>query len=162
MVKLTYISILTLLCCLFFMNSCDRDSKETNAHSKNMEGYWLYVDTKVDIVLSDTFLIKDVRNYISRNYSIQRASYEFKNNKTFYLYQNYSEEPLRGNYERVDKEYFVLDDARGFHRVVYMDSLIYVMTNLKRDIAQGLNVDENRIVKADLMEIFKRGLPSNK
>lgn len=155
--KLTYILLLTVIWGIFFA-SCDR--KDDSVHIENLEGHWLYVDTQIDIVLSDTSLIRDVRSYIAKNYMIRKASYEFKSNRTYYMYLNHSE-PLRGNYEIVNKKYFVLDDIRGFHRVVHADSLIYVLTDMRRDIAKGLNIDENRILKADFMEIFERGLATN-
>lgn len=158
MSKLTNIFISVLFFCFFILASCDRDGA---SDTRNIEGYWLYVDTNVDVILSDTSLVNSVRDYISKNYTIQRASYEFKSNKAYYLYQNYSE-PLRGNFEVIDKNYFMLDDAKGYRRVVYADSLIYVMTNMKGDIANGLGISEERILKADLREVFKRGLPSNR
>ncbi|MDR0824028.1 MAG: hypothetical protein LBN74_02970 [Prevotella sp.] len=150
---LTYIFI-SAISLAFLMLSCDGDE---SLSSRSVEGHWLYMDTKIEVSVSDPILKKRVDEYIRKNIKSPRASYEFKNDRTYYYYLD-NEDPLKGKFKMLDKNYATLDDSRGLRKLITEDSLIYVLHDLKSEIARDLNINEDKIIEATLTEIYERGL----
>lgn len=148
------ISILTLG---FLLSSCDR---EDNAYTKSIEGHWVYTETKAEVYVTEPSLKKTIEDYINDRNKTYKVSYEFKNDKTYYYYKNYAE-PLKGIYKTIDKNYFKMDDLQGLKTLSYKDSIIYIVSDIKDEVARELKIDKNKILKANTMDIFERGLFSH-
>jgi hypothetical protein len=145
------ISILTLG---FLLPSCDREDR---VYAKNIEGHWIYTETKAEVYVTDLSLKKTIEDYINNRYKAYKVSYEFKNDKTYYYYKNYTE-PLKGIYKIIDKNYFTMDDLQGVKTLSCKDSVIYIVSDIKDEVAQELKIDKNKILKAHTMDTFERGL----
>ncbi|GAB6121043.1 hypothetical protein [Dysgonomonas termitidis] len=145
------ISILTLG---VLLSSCDR---EESAYAKSIEGHWIYTETKAEVYVTDPSLKKTIEDYINNRYKAYKVSYEFKNDKTYYYYKNYAE-PLKGIYKTIDKNYFTMDDKQGIKTLSCKDSVIYIVSDIKDEVVQELKIDKNKILKANTMDIFERGL----
>ncbi|MBB4036119.1 hypothetical protein GGR21_002020 [Dysgonomonas hofstadii] len=150
---LTYILVPIIALGLLFA-SCE---KEDNSSMKNVQGHWVYSSTKAEIFVTDPSLKVIIENYIAKKLDENTMSYEFNNDKTYYYYQNY-EEPLKGIYKSLDKNTFILDDSRGLRSVMKDDSMIYVVSDLKSEIVEKLNIDERKIIKVSTVDTFERGL----
>lgn len=150
---LTYIFV-SILSLGFLMLSCDGDD---SLSTRNVEGHWIYMETKIDVSVPDPVLKKKVDEYIQKHVVPSHTSYEFKNDKTYYYYTDHSD-PLKGKFKMLDKNYATLDDSRGLKRLITEDSLIYVQYDLRSEIAQELNIDKDKIVEATITESFERGL----
>jgi hypothetical protein len=136
------------------MPSCDGDE---NLSSGSIEGHWIYMETKVDVFVVDPVLRKTVDEYIKQNVKSSQASYEFKNDRTYYFYLDYAD-PLKGKFKMLDKNYATLDDSRGLKKLICEDSLIYVQYDLRSKIAAELNISLDKIMEATVTEVFERGL----
>jgi hypothetical protein len=134
--------------------SCDSDD---STYTKSVEGHWIYMDTKMEILVSDSTMKQTIEDYIANRNNIYKVSYEFKNDKTYYYYQNYAE-PLKGVYKIIDADWFMMDDSRGIRTVVREDSTIYVVSDLKEEIVRNLDLDPDKIVKVSVKDVFERGL----
>lgn len=141
----------------FLLSSCDR---EDNTYVKNIEGHWVYKNTKAEVYVTDPSLKKTVEDYINNRYKAYNVSYEFKNDKTYYYYINYAV-PLKGIYKTIDKNYFKMDDSKGVKTLSCEDSTIYILSDLKEEVAQELKIDKSKILKANTMDTFERGLFSH-
>lgn len=146
--------LLTTLGFLFI--SCDGDE---NVYVKDIEGHWIYVETKADVYVSnsDDTLKAAIEEYIENRYNPSKVSYEFKNDKTYYYYQNYAE-PIKGIYKIEDKKYFKIDDSRGEKTALNENGSVYVISDLKSEVAEELGIDANKIVKATATDVFEKGL----
>lgn len=138
---------------LFFL-SCDKDD---SAYIRDVQGHWVYLSTKTEILVTDPVLKQNIETYITNKYKEGNISYEFNTDKTFQYYRSY-EEPLKGIYKLIDKNTFMLDDSRGIRSVLKDDSVIYVISDLKSEIAKELNIDESKIIKVSTVDTFERGL----
>lgn len=150
---LTYL-LLSVMTLGFLFTSCDGDD---GAYTQSIEGHWVYSGTKADIYVTDTTVRKAVEEYILNRNREYKVSYEFKNDKTYYYYQNF-EDPLKGIFKLIDKDYFIMDDSQGMKTVAREDTIIYVVSDLREEIARELQIDENKLVKALATDTFKRGL----
>ncbi|WP_108821726.1 hypothetical protein [Dysgonomonas sp. Marseille-P4361] len=150
---LTYLLLLVMTLGLLF-TSCDGDD---GSSVQNIEGHWVYSGTKADVYAIDSVDQARIENYIQNRTSDLKLSYEFKNDKTYYYYQSL-EEPMKGIVKPIDKEYFIMDDAKGKKTLAAQDSLIYVVSDLKEEIVRELEIDERRLVKALAVDTFTRGL----
>jgi len=150
---LTYILVPIVILGLFF-TSCE---KEDNSSTKDVQGHWVYSSTKAEIFVTDPSIKAAIEDYIAEKLDHNKMSYEFNNDKTYYYYQNY-EDPLKGIYKPIDKNTFVLDDSRGLRSVMKDDSMIYVISDLKSEIIEKLNIDERKIIKINTIDTFERGL----
>lgn len=149
----TYFYLITIIFG-FLLLSCDR---EDNISVKNIEGHWVYAETKAEVYVTDLSLKKSIEDYIGDRHKAYRVSYEFKNDKTYYYYQNFAE-PHKGIYKIIDKNYFEMDDVQGEKTAVREDSLIYVISDLKEDVIRNLKIDRSKILEAKAIDVFKRGL----
>ncbi|WP_255495291.1 hypothetical protein [Dysgonomonas sp. 521] len=110
--------------------------------------------------MADPILKKKVDEYIQQNVKPSHTSYEFKNDRTYYYYWDY-EDPLKGKFKMLDKNYATLDDSRGLKKVICEDTLIYVQYDLRSVISRELNISEDKIMEATITEVFERGLQSS-
>jgi len=115
------------------------------------------METKIDVSVADPVLKKKVDEYIKENVESSQASYEFKNDRTYYFYLNYAD-PLKGKFKMLDKNYATLDDSRGLKKLICEDSLMYVQYDLRSEIASELNISMDKIMEATITEVFERGL----
>ncbi|MDU1891619.1 MAG: hypothetical protein E6767_13105 [Dysgonomonas sp.] len=150
-----YISSLFILG--FLLVSCDGDD---SSFVRNVEGHWVYMGTTADVYTTDPDLAEAVEDYIITRNDAYNISYEFKNDLSYYYYQNFSE-PLKGKYKLIDKVSLILDDSRGKKLLTCEDSLIYLVTDMRLEVARELGVDEDKIVKAKATDVFERGLFSD-
>lgn len=150
---LTYL-LLSVITLGFLFTSCDGDD---SAYSQNIEGHWIYLGTKTDVHVTDTTIRKMVDDYILNRGKENKISYEFKNDRTYYFYQN-NDDPMKGIFKPIDMDYFIMDDIRGMKTVAREDTIIYVVSDLRKEIARELNIDEYKLVKAMATDTFKRGL----
>lgn len=139
------------------MTSCDGDD---NASVKNIEGHWLYTETKINISVSDPALKKAAEEYVSKILAKTQISYEFKNDRTYYCHRD-NTDPLKGKFKMLDKNYYQLDDIRGEKKVVREDGKIYIISDLRSEIANELSVTQDVIIEATITEVFERGLSPN-
>lgn len=153
MKHLTYL-LLSVITLGFLLTSCDGDD---SAYSQSIEGHWVYLGTKADVHVTDTTIKKMVDDYISNRNKEYKVSYEFKNDRTYYYYQNY-DDPMKGIFKPIDKDYFIMDDLRGMKTVAREDTIIYVVSDLRKEIARELDIDEYKLVKAMATDTFRRGL----
>ncbi len=153
-----YLSVLILIFG-FLLSSCDG---EEMASTKNIEGHWIYAETKPDVYATDSSIKKKIEEYIENKNAAHKISYEFKNDKTYYCYQN-NDEPIKGIFKVIDKNYFTIDnqEEKEVKNIITKDSIIYITYDIKKEIAKELNIDERKIIKANATEIFKRGLFGN-
>ncbi|MDR2955961.1 MAG: hypothetical protein LBV43_12860 [Prevotella sp.] len=150
---LTYLLISAIVLGLSFV-SCENDD---NTNVKNLEGHWIYAGTKADVHVTDSALKRLVEDYIISRNEACKVSYEFKNDKTYYYYQDLAE-PLKGIFRTVDKNYFVMDDVYGIKSMARNDSIIYVISDVREEIIRNLGIDEKVLVKALATDTFRRGL----
>ncbi|MDR1881729.1 MAG: hypothetical protein LBR26_02980 [Prevotella sp.] len=141
----------------FLLSSCDR---EDSAYAKNIEGHWVYMETKAGVYVTDFSLKKVIEDYINNRYKTCKVSYEFKNDMTYYHYKNYAE-PLKGIYKTMDKYYFIMDDIQGEKTLACRDSIICIVSDIKDEVARELKIDKDKILKASATDIFERGLSSH-
>ncbi|MDR1091088.1 MAG: hypothetical protein LBL79_08445 [Prevotella sp.] len=153
---LTYIFI-SIITFGILMASCENDN---NSSVRNVEGHWLYVETKINVSASSAALKKSTEEYIAATLKNAQISYEFKNDKTYYCHRD-NTDPLKGKFKMLDKNYYLLDDIRGEKRVVREDNRIIVLSDLRKEIARQLNVAEDAIIEATVTETFERGLSPN-
>lgn len=146
--------LLLIITPAFLLTSCDGDDVD---YTKNVEGHWVYAETKADVYVTDSTLTKEVKEYIENRHKSIKVSYEFKNDRTYYFYQNY-EEPLKGIYKIVDKDYYMIDDMRGIKTVTREDANIYIVSDMRKEIVKELGIDSNKLVKAIATDTFERGL----
>jgi len=151
--RLTYL-LLSVITLGFLLTSCDGDD---SSYNQSIEGHWVYTGTKADVHATDTTIQKMVEDYIENRNKDCKVSYEFKNDKTYYYYQNYTD-PLKGLFKPIDKDYFIMDDLRGIKTVAREDTVIYVVFDMKEEIARELDIDEYKLVKVIATDTFKRGL----
>lgn len=147
-----FITAIFILSLLFI--SCDRDD---NVQEKKIEGHWLYSNTETEVAVTNPSIEKTIADYISNYNKDYQISYEFKNDKTYYYYINYAA-PLKGIYKPTTKESFILDDTRGIKNMILKDQKLYILNDMKSQIAKDLNIDENQIIKATSIEVYERGL----
>jgi len=147
-------NILIILALSFFLISCE---KEDASLIKSVEGHWVYTTTKAEIIVTDPALKEKIQTYIDSQDKELKISYEFNNDKTFHFYQSYKE-PLKGIYKMTSKDTFVLDDSRGLRSVIKEDSLIYIIADLKEEIIKELKIDQDKVIKIQVVDTFERGL----
>jgi len=150
---LKYILVPIILIGLLFI-SCDKDD---NAVIRDVQGHWVYLSTKTEILVTDPLLKQNIESYISNKYKEGNISYEFNTDKTYQYYKSY-QDPMKGVYRLIDKNTFILDDSRGVRSVLKDDSVILVISDLKSEIAKELNIDESKIIKVTAVDTFERGL----
>ncbi|WP_029904208.1 hypothetical protein [Prevotella sp. 10(H)] len=155
--KYRYFFLILVIALGFLIQSCDR---EDSSYTKNVEGHWIHAGTKAEVYVTEPSLKQPIEDYIKNRYKENNVSYEFKNDRTYYFYQNYSE-PLKGIYKTIDKSYYQIDDLRGEKSVVREDSSLYVVSDVREEVAKELKLDKNKILKANAMDIFERGLFPN-
>lgn len=149
--------LFVLLSLIFILSSC---SGEDSMSTKTIEGHWLYEKTKAEVYVTDPSLQIIIEEYIEKRNETYQVSYEFKNDKTYYFYQNYAE-PIKGIYKMIDKDYSKMEDQQGAKTVVIESNSIFIISDLKEEVAQELNIDESKIIKATATDYFQRGLHSN-
>lgn len=149
-----FISVITLG---FLMASCESDDSSS---VKNIEGHWLYVETRINVSASSPALKESAEEYIAETLKNPQISYEFKNDKTYYCHRD-NTEPLKGKFKMLDKNYYQLDDIRGEKTVIRDDDKILVLSDLKKEVAHQLNVAEDAIIEATVTESFELGLSPN-
>jgi hypothetical protein len=154
---LTYILVLCLSSLGFVLSSCDG---EDNLSTGSIEGHWIHVETKIDVSVADPVLKKKVDDYMKQRAKSSQASYEFKNDRTYYFYMDHAD-PMKGKFKMLDKNYATLDDPRGLRKLICEDSLIYVQYDLRSEIAGKLNISQDKIMEATITEVFERGLQSS-
>lgn len=150
---LTYLLLSVITLGVLFA-SCDG---EDNAYSQDIEGHWVYIGTKADVHVTDTAIKKMVDDYILNRDKEYKMSYEFKNDRTYYYYLN-NNDPMKGIFKPIDRDYFIMDDLRGMKTVAREDTIIYVVSDLRKEIARELDIEEYKLVKAMATDTFKRGL----
>lgn len=153
---LYYISALFILFA-FVLSSCEGDD---SANTKDLEGHWIYQQTKAEVYADEPELQEAVRNYIETNSKSYIRSYDFKNDRTYYYYRNYAE-PIKGTYKVLDKNYFQMDDYNGIKTVISEPNSIYIISDVRDEICKALNLDEDRIIKVIVTDVYERGLHSN-
>lgn len=146
--------LLPLAVFVLTFTSCDKDD---SSYTKGVEGHWVHISTKAEVFVNDPAIRQKVEDYIVNRNTQYVVSYEFKNDKTYYYYQDYSD-PIKGIYKVMDKNMFSMDDSRGVRTVVKEDSMIYIVTDMKSEIAKELNIDESVLVKVNAIDTFERGL----
>lgn len=149
--------LLVLLSLVFTLSSCGSDD---GISTKSIEGHWIYERTKAEVYVTDPSLQIVIKEYIEKRNEAYQVSYEFKNDRTYYYYQNYTE-PIKGIYKMMDKDYSKMDDQRGVKSVVRESNSIFVISDMKEEVARELNIDESKIIKATATDYFQRGLYSN-
>lgn len=150
---LTYLLSLVVIFGLFFV-SCDSDG---GSDIQEIEGHWVYLGTKADVYVIDAALQRKVEEYIQKKNEADKLSYEFKNDRTYYFYQNLAI-PMKGIVKNLGEDSYLIDDARGLRTLSYGDSVIYVVSDLKEEIVRELQIDERMLVKALAVDTFRRGL----
>lgn len=153
---LTYIFI-SIVTFGILMSSCENDNSSS---AKSLEGHWLYAEAKINVSASTPDLKKSAEEYIATLLENSQISYEFKNDKTYYCYRE-NTDPLKGKFKMLDKNYYQLDDIRGERTVIRENNKIFVLSNLRKEIAQHLNVAEDAIIEATVTETFEEGLSPN-
>ena len=138
----------------FSLTSCDGDD---SSYSQSIEGHWVYSQTKADIHVTDTSIVAIVEDYVANRNKKYNVSYEFKNDKTYHYYRTY-DDPMKGVFKPIDKNYFIMDDLHGMKTVACEDTIIYVVSDLRKEIARELNIEEYKLVKVLVTDTFRRGL----
>lgn len=150
---LTYI-LISIISLGLLMSSCENDNSSS---ARSIEGHWLYAEAKINVSASTPDLKKSAEEYIVKLLENTQISYEFKNDKTYYCHRD-NTDPLKGKFKMLDKNYYQLDDIRGEKTVVRENNNIFVFSDLRKEIAQHLNVAEDAIIEATVTEIFEQGL----
>lgn len=150
---LTYIFI-SIISLGFMMSSCENDN---GSSVKGIEGHWLYAEARINVSASTPDLKKSAEEYIAQLMENSQISYEFKNDKTYYCHRD-NTDALKGKYEMLDKNYYQLDDIRGKKNIIRENDKIFVFSDLRKEIAQHLNVAEDAIIEATVIETFEEGL----
>lgn len=138
-----------------FATACDKE--DNNVSTRNIEGHWVHLRTSADVAVTDLMIKKKIEDHIINHNGAYKISYEFKNDKTFYFYINFAE-PVKGVYKMQDKNNFELEDVKGIKTGVYNDGVLYVATDIKKDIAKELEIEEAKIIKAIAINVYQRGL----
>jgi hypothetical protein len=155
--NLTYILFLLVISFGLLTTSCDGDD---GVSIRNIEGHWLYIETRVNISVSDPELKKAAEEYVAKTQKYVQISYEFKNDRTYYCHRD-NTDPLKGKFKMLDKNYYLMDDIRGEKKIVLEDNKIYIMSDLRNEIANELRITQDKIAEASITEVFERGLSPN-
>lgn len=154
--KIRYLAYILISVITFGVSMTSCDAEDTSS-IRNIEGHWLYMETKIDVSVQDPILKKAVDEYINTNVNKDQISYEFKNDRTYYFHQNQAD-PVKGKFKMIDKGYYTLDDVRGETTMVREKDKIYIQHDIRSEIADYLNIDQSNIIEANVTEIYKRGL----
>jgi hypothetical protein len=146
------VSFFSLVLGLGFVACSDDDDDNTPQAPSEVVGIWKYSTVKSNVEVTDEEIKDAVIEYIENLPNEGVDTYNLKANKTYELRMVGAEKDSTGNY--IYNNGKITFDSKS--DVAYAKDTISDMEDVKKAVAEALDLDETKITKAESVKIYKR------
>ncbi len=146
------VSFFSLVLGLGFVACSDDDDDNTPQVPYEVVGVWKYSAVKSNVEVTDEEIKDAVVEYIENLPNEGVDTYNLKANKTYELRMAGAEKDSTGNY--IYNNGKITFDSKS--DVTYAQDTIRDMDDVKKAVAEALELDEAKITKAESVRIYKR------